>query len=396
MEYPSGKRASFGQLSVTLLSLFRALVVWLRTHTASPPWLPAVFQRPQSACCIALGVTAGSYCLLSLFFPDFSLLSLLLFLLPPGGTLFLWGTGPALLAIVTGEITLFLCFTCLFRPEAFYQLAESTTLLLLLGGIALAQSEAERQQLAQKIQPAHTDETQTPDEDTLTMISHRLRSLLTSLSLNTQVLQESLQAPPSTRTLRLLQQRCTRSLAHISALTLTLDNLVETIRIQTGQLTYDFTECDLTELLRSLLEEQSRLHPDHHFLLSLEPECDQLPLFIDEARISLVVLNLLSNALRFAPADQPITLSLHRVETDQVHVQVHDEGPGLPGFEQERIWERFYCSEYIQAPPGFSHGLGLGLYVTRVIIEGHGGQVGVESTPGKGATFWFQLPLHAL
>jgi signal transduction histidine kinase len=76
---------------------------------------------------------------------------------------------------------------------------------------------------------------------------------------------------------------------------------------------------------------------------------------------------------------------------------VRDEGPGLPEDQWERIWTRFHRVSSIEVRSS-THtsqaGLGLGLYISKMIIEGQRGQVGVQSQPGKGSTFWFSLPLH--
>ena len=74
-------------------------------------------------------------------------------------------------------------------------------------------------------------------------------------------------------------------------------------------------------------------------------------------------------------------------------MQVRDEGPGLTVQAQQRIWERFYRVPGIEVKSGSGVGLGLGLHISRIIIERHGGQVGVDSAPGHGSTFWFTLPL---
>ena len=78
---------------------------------------------------------------------------------------------------------------------------------------------------------------------------------------------------------------------------------------------------------------------------------------------------------------------------DAAHVDVRDYGPGLSPEEQERIWERFHRAPGVEVRSGSGVGLGLGLYISKTIIEAHQGQVGVQSTSGAGATFWFTLPL---
>ena len=135
----------------------------------------------------------------------------------------------------------------------------------------------------------------------------------------------------------------------------------------------------------------------------------------DRDRIAQVLANLLSNADKYSPVDRPITLTLrleHSASLDrdianagdadiavspgvgawQARVLVQDEGPGIPKEEQEHIWDRFHRVRGIHAQSSGGAGLGLGLYISRQIIEQHGGTIGVDSTPGKGSTFWFTLP----
>jgi signal transduction histidine kinase len=116
-----------------------------------------------------------------------------------------------------------------------------------------------------------------------------------------------------------------------------------------------------------------------------------VPVMVDAVRIGQVLTNYLTNALKYAPVDRVICVRLEVTGT-VARVSVCDQGPGLTPEQQQRVWERFYqvAAPGHQGPDG---GLGLGLAIAKAIIEQHHGQVGVESAPGRGATFWFTLPL---
>lgn len=133
--------------------------------------------------------------------------------------------------------------------------------------------------------------------------------------------------------------------------------------------------------------------PEHPVLVEGDPD-----------RIGQVITNLLSNADKYSPLERPISLTL-RLERapanermavsedaqEQVTVLVHDEGPGIPSREQERIWERFHRVPGVQARPGTEGSLGLGLYISHEIVQRLGGAMGMESAPSEGSTFWFTL-----
>jgi len=112
-----------------------------------------------------------------------------------------------------------------------------------------------------------------------------------------------------------------------------------------------------------------------------------IPLIADSDRIKQVMMNYLNNALIYSEPDRPVEVEL-KVEGTEASVSVRDQGPGLAEEELKRVWERFYRVQ------GTSQsGLGLGLHICNMIIRWHGGQVGAQSSPGKGSTFWFTLPL---
>ena len=110
----------------------------------------------------------------------------------------------------------------------------------------------------------------------------------------------------------------------------------------------------------------------------------------DSERLRGVLVNYLENAIKYAPAPAEIAVSVRQAPAPgRVRIAVRDEGPGVQTEDQARLFQRFFRAPAVARRTG---GLGLGLYLCRAIAEAHGGAVGVESTPGAGATFWIDLP----
>jgi signal transduction histidine kinase len=104
------------------------------------------------------------------------------------------------------------------------------------------------------------------------------------------------------------------------------------------------------------------------------------------------VTNFLTNALKYSPQERPVAVGL-RLQDAAARVWVRDQGPGLPTADQAHIWEPFYRAKGITPQSDSGAGLGLGLHISKTLIELHQGQVGVDSAPGQGSTFWFTLPV---
>jgi signal transduction histidine kinase len=109
----------------------------------------------------------------------------------------------------------------------------------------------------------------------------------------------------------------------------------------------------------------------------------------DAERVVQVILNLLENAAKYAPLPAPISVGLSRGAAG-ARVEVRDGGPGLAPEAQHRLFDRFVRA---RDDGDGTRGLGLGLFLCRAIIDRHGGRIGVDSAPGQGATFWFELPV---
>lgn len=170
-----------------------------------------------------------------------------------------------------------------------------------------------------------------------------------------------------------------------------VSDLLDVARIRSNRLELHPELCDLTTIVRETTEDQQYLSPTRAIHCDIQASGEVL-VMADADRLQQVISNYLSNALKYSEVSQPVTVCLDHDQT-KVRVRVRDNGPGLPLTEQQRIWERFYRVEGIEAKTGSGVGLGLGLHICRMIIERQGGQVGVESSPGHGSTFWFTLPL---
>jgi signal transduction histidine kinase len=179
--------------------------------------------------------------------------------------------------------------------------------------------------------------------------------------------------------------------------------LFDVAQAQTGTLELQPVACDLAALVHEQVAAQRLQATERAIHLDLpdqpagggdQPVTTTVPVVADGDRIGQVLTNYLTNALKYAPADQPVVVSLAvRAGERQARVAVRDAGPGLPPEEQARVWEPFHRAPGVAAQGAAKESLGLGLYICKQIVEAHGGQVGVESEVGKGSTFWFSLPL---
>ncbi len=235
-------------------------------------------------------------------------------------------------------------------------------------------------------------------DEFLGIASHELRTPLTTIRLHFQLAQRRIDALRSyvvsaevvARELERLQEQFRRAHIQTGRLDRLVNDLLDVSRIQAGRLELRKAPEDLIGIVNETVDEQRQLAPNR--VIHFQGASDQSAMvFVDGERIRQVVTNYLTNALKYSREDQPVKVGLQADEQD-ARVWVRDEGPGIPLSEQAHIWERFHRVPGIEVQSGSGIGLGLGLHICRTIIEWHGGQVGLESAPGAGATFWFSLP----
>ncbi len=235
-------------------------------------------------------------------------------------------------------------------------------------------------------------------DEFLAVASHELRSPLTSIRGNLQLLQRRLrrvledggagQAAEVADLHELLQ----RAVDQTGRLTRMMGDLLDLSRIQSGHLTLHPEPCDLGNVVRRCVEEVRLAWPAR--TITPQAPAGALRVRADADRLEQVVGNYLTNALKYSPPDQPVEVSV-QTEAGAARVRVRDRGPGLTQEQQAEIWERYrrVPGVAVQDDAAATGGLGLGLYISRTIIEQHGGAVGAESTTGEGSTFWFTLPV---
>jgi signal transduction histidine kinase len=173
-----------------------------------------------------------------------------------------------------------------------------------------------------------------------------------------------------------------------------IKNLIDDAHIQANTFELHMKLRDLVVLLKEAVAAAQCSVPERTIVLDITPAQKAVPIMVDAERIAQVINSYLEHALSRSPVDQPVTVHL-TVEDTLARVSVHDAGPAIPYEEQEHIWERFYNAEEIAAQHQAGPILGLDLYLCRVFIERHHGNVGVHSDPGHGATYWFTLPIEA-
>ncbi len=218
--------------------------------------------------------------------------------------------------------------------------------------------------------------------DVVATVAHEFRTPLTSLhmaihlSLDPKVGNLS---EKQTDLLHAAREDCAR-------LQTLVDDLLDLSRMRTGKVEMDVKPVAVRELFDGVIQAHRVAAEEKSIRLTTEPVSRELRIMADSNRISLVLANLVSNAIRHTPEGGRVTLRAGAGEA-AVRMEVEDTGEGVAPEFQERIFEKFF-----QVPGAKVGGSGLGLTIAREIVVAHGGKIGIESTVGRGSTFWFTLP----
>ncbi len=221
-------------------------------------------------------------------------------------------------------------------------------------------------------------------DEFLSIASHELRTPITTLQIHVQRLLRgrAKDVPPLQERLRAILERCERQVRRLESL---IDHLLDVSRVSAGGLKLEREPVDLAELVREVSTRFAEELAETESQLELEA-IDSVPGVWDRLRLEQLVTNLLSNAIKYGNG-KPITVRVRSTAAGG-ELEVRDRGQGIPAVELPRIFRKFQRA--LSARP--SAGLGLGLYISRQIVDAHGGSIRVESEPDAGSVFAVELP----
>jgi signal transduction histidine kinase len=247
---------------------------------------------------------------------------------------------------------------------------------------ASARSSAE---LLSQEQKSHqkTRATLTTREEFLAIVSHDLRNPLNNISMAAQNLLED------PRDVKEMAASINRSAGEMLGL---IQDLLDIERIAVGKLTLHVEQHDVSEIIKQSVEQLQGAAVSKGITLEAEPQDMSGYVVCDRSRVMQVLSNLIGNAIKFTPAKGKICVSCQRTgpEGEEVQISICDTGEGIAPEKIKTIFERFS-----QLHNQDRRGIGLGLYIAKMMIEEHPGRIWVESKLGEGSTFHFTLPLRS-
>ena len=169
-----------------------------------------------------------------------------------------------------------------------------------------------------------------------------------------------------------------------------VNNLLDYSKIESGNLTLDLIPRNYMEFLKDSLDYYNLIAKEKNINVGLICEPDIPQVKFDDIQLKQVLNNLITNAIKFSPRDSKIIINV-RKDDKQIITEVKDEGPGILKDDFDKLFKEFQKIR-VQAE-GKEEGVGLGLAISKKVIEHHGGRISVKSEIGKGSTFFFTLPL---
>jgi signal transduction histidine kinase len=299
------------------------------------------------------------------------------------------GTGPGLLATLACSAAFVFQFLGGRHPGAWSPdprdairvagFTVSSALIAWVGGALRAALERERQ--ARERATAAAAELALADQyraDLVRMLSHDVRTPLTVIMTRARLMARRAPDPEVLHSVEIVSTSARRVATMV-------DDLVDAMHLETGRFSLERRAVDFAAFAGELKDRLVDTLPVER--VQIDPAPALPPLDADPARLERIVVNLLANALKYAPAGSPVRLEA-RPRDREVLISVRDSGPGIAPEDLPHVFDRFYRAASARA----TEGLGLGLYICQKLVDAHGGRIWVESASGAGSAFHVALP----
>jgi signal transduction histidine kinase len=220
-------------------------------------------------------------------------------------------------------------------------------------------------------------------DEFISIASHELKTPLTSVRGYIQLLERL----PEVKNNEKYKNYLAKTSTQLDKLRDLIDDLLDISKIESGKMKFNFQPISTEKLLENTIDNVSQMYPSHRFRKL--GKCTATILG-DEMRLEQVLLNYLTNAIKYAPNSKEVFIECKLTDDNKIQIGVRDFGIGIPSDKHESIFDKFYRVE--ESSYKFQ-GLGMGLYICKEIIARHHGEYGVESELSKGSLFYFRLPL---
>lgn len=257
----------------------------------------------------------------------------------------------------------------LLKVKTFYRIYEQSRKLIEIQKALLDEIEFRKQAERKK-------------DEFISIASHELKTPLTSVKGYVQLLERSVDKGDTAT----VKKHLKKAQVQLEKLNELIADLLDISKIESGKLKFNKKQFFIDHLLDGVIEIIHQSNPEFNIVKTgvLNKE-----IYADEMRIEQVIINFLTNAIKYSPGTNEIRINVD-LRGDQVYVGVRDFGIGIKPGEQKSVFDKFYRVEETAI---HFQGLGIGLYISAEIIRRHGGEVGVDSVLGEGSEFYFTIPL---